>query len=106
MEDNRPIGEIFGGTLLPAKRLADEEGATVKDALAAMEDADQDVEKARALLRERDQVDTPQKRRAERQQIIDNLKERKHGWLAGAQKLIAEDEARIAELEEEQRRDV
>jgi primase-polymerase (primpol)-like protein len=65
-QDDRPIGEIIGGKLYPAKQLADQEGANIKDARVAMEDAGQDVEKARALLRERDQVDTPEKRRAKR----------------------------------------
>lgn len=80
MEDNRPIGEIHGGPLFLAKRLADQEGSRVKDALAAMKDAGQDVEKTRALLRERDQVPTLENRRAERKWRIENHKERRRGW--------------------------
>jgi hypothetical protein len=109
-QDDRPIGEIIGGKLYPAKQLADQEGANIKDARVAMEDAGQDVEKARALLRERDQVDTPEKRRAKRRAWrewkIKDLEESKPGWRQFYLDKVAEAEEELARLKEEERRDV
>jgi chromosome segregation ATPase len=109
-DDNRPLGETFGGNLLPTKRLRDATGAGWAEVKAAMKDADYDVEEARELLRQRDQIETPEKRRAQRAKQIEELKRSKPEWRQACEKwcrkMMAELDERIAKLEEEQRRDV
>ncbi len=108
--DNRTLGDIFGGKAVTIKRLADETRATLTDAKTALEDANYNVEEARELLRQRDQIETPEKRRRERAKKIEELTKSKPSWRRSCEefcrKKMAELDEQIARLEEEQRRDV
>ncbi len=107
--DKRTLGEIFGGRIAAVQRLREETGAGLAALRAAMEDAGDDVDEARRLLWEGAQAPTPEKRRAARAKEIEELKESKPEWRRGneeqCRKKMAEIDGRIAELEEEQRKD-
>jgi hypothetical protein len=109
-DDNRTLGEIYAPKLMKMKRLRNETKASMAEVKAALENADLDMEEARDLLRQRDQIETPEKRRAQRAKRIEELKKSKPEWRQACEefsrRMMAELDERIAELEEEQRRDV
>jgi DNA-binding transcriptional MerR regulator len=109
-DDNRTLGEIFGAKTMKMKRLRNETRATMTEVKAALEDADFDIEEARELLRQRDQIEMPEKRRVQRVKMIEDLKKSKPEWRQACEKWcrkwVAELDERIAKLEEKHRRDV
>jgi DNA-binding transcriptional MerR regulator len=78
MTEDKTMSEIagIGNPIQALKRLRDENGASLKDAKAALEDADFDIEEARRLLRERGQ-ETPKTREVRITEHIEYLEEHK-----------------------------
>jgi translation elongation factor EF-Ts len=78
------------------KRLRDENGASLKDAKAALKDADFDIEEARRLLKERGQ-ETPETREVRLAEYIEGLEEYKRSLQEQFEEQIAELDRSIEE---------
>jgi len=107
MTEGKPVSEIlgFGNRIQAIKRLTDENGASLKDAKAALEDADFDIEKARRLLKERGQ-ETPSTREVRITEFIEGLEKQKRllpehyeEEIAYLDRLIAEQKQKLASAE-------
>jgi translation elongation factor EF-Ts len=98
MTEGKPVSEIlgFGNRIEAIKRLTDENGASLKDAKAALEDADFDIEKARRLLKERGQ-ETPETREVRLAEYIEGLEEYKRSLQEQFEEQIAELDRSIEE---------
>jgi DNA-binding transcriptional MerR regulator len=107
MTEGKTVSEIlgFGNPIQAIKRLRDENGASVQDAKAALEDADFDIEKARRLLKERGQ-EIPRTREVRINAHIKGLEERKRFLreqfeeeIAYLDRLIAKERQKLASTE-------
>jgi DNA-binding transcriptional MerR regulator len=113
MTEGKTLAEIFGlGSPIKAiKQLMDESGASLRDARAALEDADFDVEVAVQLLKDRGQWETPESRKVQIAEHIEFLEEHKQSLrerfeedMAFADRMIRRARKTLQSIEEQQTR--